>query len=81
MDDERRKAKRLVTILFVLCLCTAFICFGVFVIIAVLYRGGDVNSRIITISQIIAMTGIFFLVLAFLYLLPILISHRKYERE
>lgn len=78
MDEECRKAKRLVIGLFLSCLCIALICFGIFVFIAVTKRGeGVVNQRIVTISQIIVMIGIFFLVLAFGHLLPILISHVK----
>ena len=82
MDKERRKAKKLVFGLFLSCLCIALACFGIFAYIALIYRGTDfVNSRIVEISKIIVMIGIFFLVLAFGYLLPILISGKKRKRE
>lgn len=78
MNDERRKAKKLVIGLFLSCLCIALVCFGVFAYIAFISRTeGAVDNRIVTISKIIVMTGIFFLVLAFGYLLPNLISHKN----
>ena len=78
MDEDRRKAKKLVIVLFIICLCIALACFGFFVCLLLMSRGGEpVNSRIVTISKVIVMVGIFFLVLAFGYLLPILISHKK----
>ncbi len=82
MEEERRKAKRLTIGLFLSCICIALVCFGIFVYIALTNRGGElVNQRIVTVAKIIVMTGIFFLVLAFGYLLPVLISHKKRERK
>ncbi len=78
MNEDRRKAKQTVTILFLLCICIALACFGVFAYIAITCRSeGTVNQRIVTISKIIVMAGVFFLVLAFGYLLPVMISHKK----
>lgn len=82
MDEERRKAKKIAVGLFLGCICIALVCFGIFAYIAFSARGGGgVDERMVTISKIIVMTGIFFLVLAFGYLLPVLISHKKRERE
>lgn len=81
MDEEQRKAKRLAIILFLSCLCAALVCFGIFACIVVFQRGKvPVNERVVTASKIIVMTGIFFLVLAFGYLLPILFSHKKHKK-
>lgn len=81
MDEEQRKTKRLTAILFLACLCIALACFGAFAYLAVTKRGaGPVDERIVTISKIAVMTGIFFLVLAFGYLLPASIAHKKRTR-
>lgn len=78
MDEERKKQKRLVMILFLGCLCAALACFGIFGYFALIRRnGGTVGERTVTIVKIFVMTGILFLALAFGYLLPILISHQK----
>lgn len=78
MNEDRGKAKKPAVVLFLLCLCIALACFGIFTYIALTYRsGGLVDERIVTISKIIVMAGIFFLVLAFGYLLPVLISHKR----
>ena len=78
MDEDRGKAARLVIGLFLSCLCLALACFGIFVYIAAASRGETVVSeRTAAVSKIIVMTGIFFLVLAFGHLLPILISHKR----
>ena len=81
MDEEQRKTKRLTAVLFLACLCIALACFGAFAYLAVTKRGaGPVDERIVTISKIAVMTGIFFLVLAFGYLLPASIAHKKRTR-
>lgn len=78
MDNEHKKAKRFVIALFLACLFIAFVCFGIFIYIFLTIRGTElVNDRIVTLSKAIAMIGIFFLVLAFGYLVPILLSSRK----
>ena len=78
MDKERKKAKRHVIALFLACLCIAAACFGFFAYIVITSRGEEaVGGRIADISKIIVMIGIFFLVLAFGYLLPVLISSNK----
>ena len=78
MDKERKINKKLIIILFLTFLCISVVCFGIFAYL--LYKSkstGLVNDRIVTLSKIIVMTGIFFLVLAFGYLLPVLVSHKK----
>ncbi|MCI8359879.1 MAG: hypothetical protein HFE86_00900 [Clostridiales bacterium] len=82
MDEERKKAKKLAFVLFFSCLCIALACFAGFAYLAFTTRGaGPVDDRIVTISKIIVMTGIFFLTLAFGYLLPALLSHKKRKRK
>ncbi len=77
MDEERRKVKRLIIILFLACLCAALVCFGIFIYLLNAYRNGElVGDRIVTVSKIVVMTGIFFLILAFGNLLPVFISHK-----
>jgi len=79
MDEERRKVKRLIIILFLACLCTALVCFGIFIYLLNAYRNGElVGDRIVTVSKIVVMMGIFFLILAFGNLLPVFISHKKH---
>ncbi len=79
MDEERRKVKRLIIILFLACLCAALVCFGIFIYLLNAYRSGElVGDRIVTVSKIVVMTGIFFLILAFGNLLPVFISHKKH---
>lgn len=68
--------------LFLSCLCISLVSFGIFDYIVLMSRGVDfVNSRVVDISKVIVMIGIFFLVLAFGHLLPVLISSKKHERE
>ncbi|MCM1182381.1 MAG: hypothetical protein NC337_03290 [Roseburia sp.] len=82
MDEERKKGKRFVIILFLACICIALVCFGIFAWILLMSRSGEpVSERTVTGSKIIVMIGIFFLVLAFGYLLPILISAGKRKSE
>ncbi len=82
MDEGRRKTKRLAIGLFLACLCAALACFGIFARMAVAIRGREpIDERMVTISKIVVMIGIFFLVLAFGYLLPSLISHRNRTKQ
>lgn len=78
MDKDLKKARNLVILLFLSCLCIALVCFGIVVYLVITHQGaGPANQRLAEISKIIFLIGIFFLVLAFGYLLPILISHKK----
>ena len=78
MDKERKINKKLIIVLFLTFLCISVVCFGIFAYLLYTSKStGLVNDRIVTLSKIIVMTGIFFLVLAFGYLLPVLVSHKK----
>ncbi|MDE7218971.1 MAG: hypothetical protein K2O45_05035 [Oscillospiraceae bacterium] len=80
MEDDRKKVGKIAIVLFLSCLSIALVCFGVFVYFALTNRdGGFVDGWIVALSKIVVMIGIFFLVLAFGHLLPVLISHRKHK--
>lgn len=82
MDEERGRVKRLIVILFVCCLGVGVVCFGGFVYLLEAYREGVLEGeRIVTLAKIVALTGMFFLVLAFGYLLPAFVSHKKREQK
>lgn len=56
----------------------AVICFGIFAYLLSMSRGAEtVNESLVTISKIIVLVGVFFLVLAFGYALPMLIAGKK----
>lgn len=78
MDKDVKKAKRMVIIFFLVCLCIAILCFGITAWLVMTGRGAEtVNPRLVEMSKSIALIGIFFLVLAFGYLVPVLISGRS----
>lgn len=78
MNDERKKSRKRGILLFVLFLCIALACFGVTAYLVVTTRGTDaVNDRLVTISKIFVFAGIFFLILAFGYILPSLVSGKN----
>ena len=78
MDEDFRKARRLVILLFIVCLCIALVCFGISGYLVVTLRGAEpINQRLVEISKITVMIGIFFLVLGFGYLLPLLLSRKN----
>lgn len=84
MNEDRKKEKALVLGLFLAYLCIAPACFGLFVYMLLMGRGGGVpnpSPRMVTLSKIIVMMGIFFLVLAFGYLLPVLLSHKRRKHK
>ena len=82
MDKDLKKARNFVILLFLSCLCIALLCFGVVVYLVVTKQGvGTANQRLAEISKIFFMLGIFFLVLAFGYLLPILILGKKRSKN
>lgn len=77
MDKEHRKGKKLVIVLFLSCLCIALACFGIFAcVLFTKRREGFVDDWIVDISKIVVLIGVFFLVLAFGYLFPILLNKR-----
>lgn len=78
MDQEQKKAKKRVIGLFLIYLCIALACFGVCAYLVITYRGTEsVSDGIVNGSKILALVGIFFLVVDFGYLLPILIKKKK----
>ncbi len=81
MDEDFRKARRLVILLFIACLCIALVCFGISGYLVVTLRGPEpINQSLVEISKTTVMRGIFFLVLGFGYLLPLLLS-RKIKKK
>lgn len=78
MDRGQEIAKKRAFVLFVSYLCMALVCFGIFAYLVIVKRGeGAVSDRLITVSQIIVFVGIFFLILAFVHILPSLFAHNK----
>ena len=77
-----KKAKRLVWILFGGCLGLAVLCIGTAIYLVMTYRGKLMEgSHIPDITEIIFFIGMFFGVLAFGHLLPILMKQIKRERK
>ena len=78
MDEDIKKAKRLVIFIFLSCLCIALVCFGIVGYLVMTNReSGTANQNLADITKSIFMIGIFFLVLGFGYTLPTLLSTRK----
>ena len=78
MDQEQRKVKKRVIGLFLFYLCIALACFGICAYLIITYRGsGSVSDGIVDGSKILALIGVFFLVIDFGYLLPILIKKKN----
>lgn len=78
MDQNQKKAKQRVIGLFLFCLCIALACFGVCAYLVITYRGTEsVSDGIVNGSKILVLVGIFFLVVDFGYLLPILIKKKN----
>lgn len=82
MNKEIKNTKKIAVGLFLLCICIAFVCFGIFTYIAFLHNAnGYTNERIIAVSKIVVLIGIFFLILAFGHLLPAIFSHKNASNE
>ena len=78
MDQEQRKVKKRVIGLFLFYLCIALACFGTCAYLIITYRGSEsVSDGIVDGSKILALIGVFFLVIDFGYLLPILIKKKN----
>ena len=78
MDQEQKKAKKRVIGLFLIYLCIALACFGVCAYLVITYRGTEsVSDGIVNGSKILALVGVFFLVVDFGYLLPILVKKKN----
>lgn len=81
MNEELKRARRRVMMVFILFLCIAFVCFGIFGYLVANFRGVEVeNQYIADISKIVVLIGIFFLVLAFGYLIPAMNAQRKFAK-
>ena len=64
--------------LFALLILIALLCFGVFIYIYLSTKnGGTVGKDVVSVSKIMVFTGIFFLVVAFGYVLPAIINGKK----
>lgn len=78
MDKDSKKAKKMVIALFLFYLFIALTCFGISVYFVITYRGTEsVSDGIVNGTKILVLIGIFFLVVAFGYLLPRLITKKN----
>ena len=82
MNDDRKKGKRVVIIFLLICFCIAALCFGIAASMLVKTRQtGIVGEHTADIAKIVVFIGIFFLVMAFGYLVPILKSLKKQKTQ
>lgn len=66
MDQGRKVSRRRLIVLFVVYLCIALVFFGSFAYLVIVKRTeGAVSDRLVTVSKILVLAGIFFLVLDF----------------
>lgn len=78
MNEEQKKSKSRGISLFLFFLLIALICFAIVAyLLAAKREEAAVNHSIVTISQILALTGIFFLVIAFGHVLPVMLPNTK----
>lgn len=78
MDNELEKAKKKVLGMFVLYLCIGLAFIGACACLIVTTKGTEAaNDRVLMISKILALAGVFFLILAFGHILPSLIKLQK----
>lgn len=78
---NEKKAKKLIIGLFLSCLCIALACFGFSIYLFLTNRGAElIPSWIANLTKAMFMAGIFFLILAFGYLLPILVSRSRQNK-
>lgn len=78
MDQDQKKAKKIAIVIFLLLLCTALACFGTCAYFVITYRGTEsVSDGIVDASKILALIGLFFLVLDLGYILPVLLKKKK----
>uniref|UniRef100_UPI0040573ACB hypothetical protein n=1 Tax=Acetatifactor sp. TaxID=1872090 RepID=UPI0040573ACB len=80
MNNGNKNTGKRGIFVFVLCLLIALVCFGIVAYFLVTARGGaPVNDRLVDVSKVIALAGVFFLVLAFGHVLPMLLAGKKNE--
>lgn len=79
MYKRPKKAMIFVVLFILLCICIAAACFGASAYIVAKYRGTEtVSQSTADLAKVLFMTGIFFLVVAFGYmLLPLIVAFRK----
>lgn len=78
MDNSRKKAKTRVIISLVVCLGIAAVCFGGFAYNVLVKRhAADPGEYLAEISTILVFTGLFFLVMAFGYIVPGMVGRDK----
>ena len=78
MNNRNKNTGKRAVFTFILCILIALVCFGVFAYLLAMSRGGKpVEESLVSISKIIVLVGVFFLVLAFGHVLPMLIAGKK----
>lgn len=78
MNNGKKDTGKSAVLSFILCMMIALVCFGIFAYILMMTRnGGTVDERIVSISKIIVLVGVFFLVIAFGHVLPTIIKGKK----
>ena len=78
MDNHEKKQRKPGIFLFILYLCIGIAFLGACIYIVVTTRGTAMaTDRILTVSKIFALAGLFFFILAFGHILPQLISKKK----
>lgn len=74
MNNEKKRHIRL----FIVSLLIALVCFGICGYLVVTFRGTEnADNSIVMITQIIALVGVFFLVIAFGHIFPALLAQNK----
>lgn len=78
MSQNRNQGGKRAVVSFVVSILMALVCFGVFGLIYMSTKGPTpVDDSIVQISKIVVLVGVFFLVMAFGYALPMIIRGKK----
>lgn len=78
MNQNKNQGGKRAVISFVMCILLALVCFGVFGLIYMSTKGSvPVDDRIVEISKIVVLAGVFFLVMGFAHALPMIIQGKK----
>ena len=78
MNNGKKDTGKRAVLSFVLCILIALVCFGIFAFVLTTTRnGGAVDESVVSISKIIVLVGVFFLVIAFGHALPTIIKGKK----
>lgn len=82
MNDDRKKGKRVVIIFLLICFGIAALCFGIAASMIIKVRQTGISGEhAADIAKIVVFIGIFFLVMAFGYLVPILRSLNRNKAQ